>query len=189
MKFWRAFPEHSYFRRREGLRKDTQELPNLRAVFKVAYEPSLKAWNAHESLAETWAQILIDVPLRLNVTKLFGCPQDDIMSICSKFGYDMSGLLRNSLTSCLAALLSSLIGCEMVLAWVLEWSLVMICQRAAEKLSYFLCGKFGYDMFKSCRGMGLIPVWRLCRQVRLAVTAKLFWIRKIYSVTLVKHGL
>ena len=28
-------------------------------------------------------------PLRLKVTKLFGCPQDDVMSLYTKFGYDM----------------------------------------------------------------------------------------------------
>ena len=33
--------------------------------------------------------LLFDVPLRSKVTKLFGYPQNDVMSVCSKFGYAM----------------------------------------------------------------------------------------------------
>ena len=33
--------------------------------------------------------LLFDVPLRSKVTKLFGRPQNDVMSLCSKFGYDI----------------------------------------------------------------------------------------------------
>ena len=68
------------------------------------YEPSL-VW-IHESLAEIWVHILFDVPLRSKVTKLFGCPWDDVVSLCTTFGYDMlksCNMLRNGLTSCLAA--------------------------------------------------------------------------------------
>ena len=68
-----------------------------------------------------------------------------------------------------------LMSVPMMLSWVFVPSLVMICQRAALKLVYFL---FGYDMLKSCWEMGLLPVWQLCRQVWLAVTAKRFWLWK-----------
>ena len=34
-------------------------------------------------------RFLFDVPLRSKVTKLFGCPQDDVISLYTKFGYDM----------------------------------------------------------------------------------------------------
>ena len=43
----------------------------------------------HEGLAEKLAHFLFDVPLRLKVTKWFGCPQNDVRSLCTKFGYDM----------------------------------------------------------------------------------------------------
>ena len=32
---------------------------------------------------------MFDVPLKSEVTKLFDCPQNDVMSLCSKFCYDM----------------------------------------------------------------------------------------------------
>jgi hypothetical protein len=66
----------------------------------------------------------------------------------------------------------------MMMSWVFVPSLFMIFQRAAEKLACFLFGKFGYDMLKSYWEMGLLPVWRLHRQIWLAVTAKMFWIWK-----------
>jgi hypothetical protein len=45
------------------------------------------------------------------VTKFIECPHDDVMGLCTKFGY-AKGLLRNWLTTYLAALPSNLIGCS-----------------------------------------------------------------------------
>ena len=63
--------------------------PNYLSIIRIGsydYEPSF-VWM-HDSLGETWAYFLFDVPLRSKVTKPFGCPHDDVISLCTKLGYD-----------------------------------------------------------------------------------------------------
>ena len=102
------------------------------------------------------------------------------MSLCTKFGYDMfKRYAENRLTSCLTALPSSLNGChgQTVL------NKKKLFSRSVQLGLKIIYGRFHDDWVwlwnvKELVRTGLLPVWRLCRQVWLAVTAKRFWIRK-----------
>ena len=135
----------------------------------------------HEGLAEKWAHFVFDVPLRSKVNKLFGCPQNDVMSLCTKFGYDM-------LKRCWEQAYLLFGGFAVKFGWLsrpngfeLENSVSHICSAWSEdhigQVSWWLdliCGRWICNVDMTTFNMAA----RLCRQVWLAVTAKWFWIRK-----------